>query len=64
MRCLIVEDDFISRRILQQLLSSHFECDVAVDGEEGVESFRLAHEEKKPYDRVFLDIMMPKLDGR
>lgn len=64
MRCLIVEDDFISRRILQQLLSSHFECDIAVDGEEGVESFRLAYDEKKPYDLICLDIMMPKLDGR
>ncbi len=64
MRCLIVEDDFISRRILQQHLAPHFNCDIAVDGEEGVESFKLAHAEKKPYDLICLDIMMPKLDGR
>ena len=64
MKCLIVEDDFISRRVLSELLAPFFSCDIAVDGEEGVMSFKMAHEAKKPYDLVCLDIMMPKLDGR
>lgn len=64
MKCLIAEDDFISRRVLKELLSPHFECDIAVDGEETVTSFRLAHEAKKPYDLICLDIMMPRMDGR
>jgi len=63
MKCLIVEDDFISRRVLKELLSSHFDCDIAVNGEEGVTSFRLAHEGKRPYELICMDIMMPVLDG-
>ncbi|MFA6822879.1 MAG: response regulator [Geobacter sp.] len=64
MKCLIAEDDFISRRVLSELLSPYFACDVAVDGEETVASFKLAHETKQPYDLICLDIMMPRLDGR
>lgn len=63
MKCLIVEDDFISRRIMKELLSPYFESDVAVNGEEGVASFRLAHELKRPYDLICMDIMMPGVDG-
>jgi len=33
-KCLIVEDDFISRRILRELLGAYFDCEIAVDGEE------------------------------
>lgn len=64
MKCLIVEDDFISRRILKELLSDHFDCDVAVNGEEAFLSFRLAHEGKRPYDLICMDIMMPGVDGQ
>ena len=64
MKCLIVEDDFISRRVLKELLSSHFDCDIAVDGAEAVASFRLAHEGKRPYDLICMDIMMPGVDGQ
>ncbi len=64
MKCLIVEDDFISRRILKELLSPSFDCDIAVDGTEAVASFRLAHEGKRPYDLICMDIMMPGVDGQ
>lgn len=64
MKCLIVEDDFISRRVLKELLSSNFDCDIAVDGAEAVASFRLAHEGKRPYDLICMDIMMPGVDGQ
>ncbi len=64
MKCLIVEDDFISRRILRELLGMYFDCEIAVDGEEAVTAFRLAHDAKTPYDLICMDIMMPKMDGR
>ena len=64
MKCLIVEDDFISRRILKELLSKHFDCDIAINGEEAVTSFRLAHEGKHPYDLICMDIMMPGVNGQ
>ncbi len=63
MKCLIVEDDFISRRILRELLGMYFDCEIAVDGEEAVTAFRLAHDSKSPYDLICMDIMMPKMDG-
>lgn len=63
MKTLIVEDDFISRKIMKELITPLGECDIAIDGEEAVKAFRLAHEEKRPYDLVCMDIMMPNLDG-
>jgi len=58
-RCLIVEDDFISRKILRELLLPYFEVEIAVDGEEAVTAFKLAMEAKAPYDMICMDIMMP-----
>jgi len=62
-RCLIVEDDFISRKILRELLLPHFDTEIAVNGEEAVTAFKLAHEAKEPYDMIFMDIMMPRMNG-
>lgn len=64
MKTLIVEDDFISRRILRELLNSYGDIEIAVDGEEAVTAFRLAHDAKAPYELICMDIMMPKMDGR
>jgi two-component system, chemotaxis family, chemotaxis protein CheY len=63
-KALIVEDDFISRHILKEFLSLYGKTDIAVDGEEAVDSFRLAWEENDPYDLICMDIMMPKVDGQ
>ena len=63
MRILIVEDDFVGRKVMHQLLLEYGECDVAVDGLEAVKAFDLAWEENRPYDVLFLDIMMPNMSG-
>ena len=63
MKILVVEDDFGSRRMMQKILEPYGSVDVVVDGEEAVEAFRIAGEESAPYDIVFMDIMMPKMDG-
>jgi len=63
MRQLIVEDDFGSRRMMQKLLSVYGDVDVVVDGAEAIEAFRIAWDESRPYDVLFMDIMMPKMDG-
>lgn len=63
MKTLIVEDDLTSRLIMQKIISPFGETHVAADGEEAVEAFRLARDEKQPYDLICLDIMMPKMDG-
>ena len=64
MRILIVEDEFSSRKVLEKFLGTYGRTDVVVDGDEAVESFAAAWEEKDSYDLVLMDIMMPKLDGQ
>ncbi|PLX94851.1 MAG: response regulator [Desulfuromonas sp.] len=64
MRTLIVEDDLISRRLLQKLLAPFGECHVATNGREAVEAFSLAMVEREPYDLICLDIMLPEMDGQ
>ncbi|MBN2544367.1 MAG: response regulator [Spirochaetes bacterium] len=64
MRILVIEDDFASRRLLQRILSPFGETDVAVVGEEGINAFINAINEKQPYDLICLDIMLPKMDGQ
>ena len=63
MRILIVEDDYGSRRFMQKLLANYGDCDIVVDGQEAKDAFRSAWEEKSPYDIIFMDIMMPKVNG-
>jgi len=63
-RILIAEDDFISRRILQQMLTPFGICEIAVNGREAMKAFSLAWEEGEPYRLIFLDIMMPEMDGK
>lgn len=64
MRILIVEDEFVSRRVLKEYLLPYGDCDVVVDGEEAIEAFRLAWDEGNPYNLICLDIMMPNMDGQ
>lgn len=63
MRALIVEDEFLSRKVLRSFLMTLFEVDIVVNGREAVEAFKLAHEEYQPYDLILMDIMMPEVDG-
>lgn len=63
MKCLIVEDDFTARRLLQMYLSDIGECVSVVNGYEALGAFQTALGEDRPYDLVCLDIMMPGMDG-
>ncbi len=63
MRFLVVDDDFTSRRLLQLILSSYGECNIAVDGEEAINAARQGLEEGEPFNLICLDIMMPKANG-
>ena len=64
LKILIVEDDFVSRRIMMELLTPYGNCDVAKDGKEAIQAFYLAWEERDPYDLICLDVMMPVMDGQ
>jgi two-component system chemotaxis response regulator CheY len=62
-KILIAEDDRVSRKFLSRLLKQYGECDQVVDGTEAIEAYMLAIKDKKTYDLICLDIMMPELDG-
>ena len=64
MKILVVEDDFVSRKLLQKLLGHYGECDIAVNGKEAVEAFKLSLGSDSPYDLICMDIMMPGMDGQ
>lgn len=64
MNILIVEDDFVSRVLLQELLKPYGTCHVAVNGEEAVTAFAEMQKSHTPYGLICLDIMMPGMDGQ
>lgn len=63
MRILVADNDFLSLKILQPLLSQFGETDIAVNGLEAIDFFVAALEKKKPYDLICLDIVSPEIDG-
>ncbi len=63
MRALIAEDEFVSRKLISTFLSPLFEVDIAVNGKEAFEAYKIAFDEGKPYTLVCMDIMMPEMDG-
>lgn len=64
MKCLVIDDDFDSRRLLQKILHPFAYVDVATDGEEGVLAFHQALKENDPYQLITLDLVMPNSDGQ
>ncbi|MEA2101185.1 MAG: response regulator [Thermodesulfobacteriota bacterium] len=63
MRTLIVEDDFTSRHLLQTFLAPHGPYDVVINGQEAIAAFKIAWEEKHPFDLICMDIVMPNMNG-
>ncbi|MBN2802354.1 MAG: response regulator [Deltaproteobacteria bacterium] len=64
MKFLIVDDDFTNRLLLQEILKDYATIHIAVDGVEAVNAAKDAIEDKAPYDCIFFDILMPKLNGQ
>lgn len=64
MRILVVEDDFISRRLLCRFLEAYGECDVAINGQEALTAVEHALQAGDHYDLICLDIMMPGKSGQ
>ncbi len=61
MNCVIVDDDELSRSILEDLIRDTDGYSLVASCETGVEAFKVLQEE--PVDLLFLDIEMPKMDG-
>jgi two-component system chemotaxis response regulator CheY len=63
MKALVVEDDSVSSKLLHSILLNYGECAVAKNGKEAMKLFVSALVQKRPFDLICLDIMMPELDG-
>ena len=58
MKILIVEDDKILAKTIEQCISLKYDVDHAYDGEEGI-----LYARQNIYDAIILDLMMPVMDG-
>lgn len=63
MRILVVEDIMINREFLKMLMEQRGECVCVESGEEAVTVFADALKQDNPFDVVFLDIMLPGING-
>lgn len=63
MNILVVEDDFISRVLLQEFLKPYGTCHMASNGAEALIAVDGMLDRKTPYELICLDIMMPEMDG-
>ena len=62
-RYLVIEDDALGRKILENFFSEFARCDTAEDGTTGYGLFEQAILEDNPYDLICTDITMPGLNG-
>lgn len=62
---LLVDDNPVNRKVLSRMLGrAGLTCKTANDGQEACDVIRNARDElDKPYDLVFMDIWMPKMNG-
>ncbi|MCB9195323.1 MAG: response regulator transcription factor [Flavobacteriales bacterium] len=61
MRCIVVDDDELSRSVIEDLINETESLELIKSCEDAVEAFKVIKEEH--IDLVFLDIEMPKMDG-
>jgi len=64
MKILIVDDNFVNRTVLQEILKHYGSVHVAVNGHEAIEAVEQALSMGEPYKFACLDIMMPQMDGQ
>lgn len=64
MRILIADDDTTNRELLTDIASILGECEAADGGQEALSAFKKAWEDWRPFNLIFLDILMPDMDGR
>lgn len=60
---LVVDDNFINRKLIVEILKNKAACDVAASVPEAREAYDLSVKESRPYDIIFLDVAMPEVSG-
>ena len=62
LKAIIVEDEYLAREELAFLVGQHSNIEIVASFEDGLEAFKYLQDHE--VDVVFLDIQMPKLDGK
>lgn len=63
MRTLIVDDESVSRKKMQKIMSSIGECESVENGGEALTFLRDALSKGSSFDLITLDVSMPEMDG-
>ena len=64
-RILMVEDNTMNQRVQSRMLKLlGYECDIAVNGKEGVQKYKDRISIGIPYDIILMDFHMPVMDGK
>lgn len=63
MKSMVVDDELINRKMLENYLLDYGPCDVFENGNDALEAFTAALQAGEPYDLVTLDVEMPEING-
>ncbi|MCP4020273.1 MAG: response regulator, partial [Desulfobacteraceae bacterium] len=63
MKFLVVDDEFVSRKRAQKILSQFGDCDAAANGMEALDAIIKAHRAKDPYTLILLGIERHDMSG-
>jgi len=63
LKTLIVEDVHFLGMILERIVEPFSMVEFAKDGSQAIDMFSKAVVKNEPYDLIFLDLLMPKIDG-
>lgn len=63
MKSLVVDDDAVSRLVLEDVLARFGKVDTCGDGADAVNAAAVALDQGEPYDLICMDIVMPTMGG-
>ncbi len=63
MKILVVDDEFISRKMMEKIIEKLGDCQSVDSGGAALDAFNDAWNAGLPYDLIFLDISMPDMSG-
>jgi two-component system chemotaxis response regulator CheY len=64
MRFLVADDNELNLKVMEKLLNELGESELVANGQEAVQAYERSLQENNPFDAVFMDIMMPVMDGQ
>jgi two-component system chemotaxis response regulator CheY len=63
MKVLVVDDDLMTRTLLEGVLSAYAKIQCCVDGKEAVDACKNALDRGEPFDLICMDLLMPVMGG-